>query len=86
MNLGWGLSRRYEMMEAKMAKTYTNKSGYRRYKNTGKFVHRANAEKKVGGKIRKGYEVHHKDGNRQNNKPSNLAVLKKAFHRWIHRK
>lgn len=69
-----------------MAKTYLNKSGYRKYANTGKFVHIANAEKKVGGKIYKGYEVHHKDGDKTNNSTSNLAVIKKRFHRFIHSK
>ena len=66
-----------------MAKTYKNKSGYKKYANSGKFVHIAQAEKKVGGKINDGYEVHHKDGNKTNNKISNLAVLKKKFHRRV---
>lgn len=66
-----------------MAKTYKNKSGYSVYSNSGKFVHIAQAEKKVGGKIYKGYEVHHKDGNKLNNSEENLAVLKKHFHRKI---
>lgn len=70
-----------------MDKTYKNKSGYRRYKDSGKFVHIANAEKKVGGKIYTGYEVHHKDGNKNNNSISNLAVLKKDFHqKVVHKK
>ena len=66
-----------------MRKTYKNKSGYLAYKDSGKFVHRVNAEKKVGGKIHEGYEVHHKDGNKNNNSQSNLAVLKKGFHRKV---
>ena len=70
-----------------MTKTYKNKGGYHKYKDSDKFVHIANAEKKVGGKIHKGYEVHHKDGNINNNKTSNLAVLKKNFHqKVIHKK
>ncbi|MCK4729909.1 MAG: HNH endonuclease [Candidatus Aenigmarchaeota archaeon] len=70
-----------------MAKTYKNKSGYRKYKDSGKFVHIANAEKKIGGKIFKGYEVHHKDLNKDNNRISNLAVLKKDFHqKVVHKK
>ena len=56
-----------------MPKTYKNKSGYKKYANGGKFVHIAQAEKKV----------HHKDGNKTNNRVSNLAVLKKKFHRKV---
>jgi len=52
----------------------------------GKFIHIAQAEEKVGGKIYEGYEVHHKDENANNNKISNLAVLKKDFHKNIHSK
>jgi len=63
-----------------------NKSGYKVFKERGKIqsVHKRVAEKKVGGKIYPGYEVHHKDGNKNNNRPSNLAVLKKSFHKKIH--
>ena len=66
-----------------------NKSGYKVFKDKdGKThsVHKRVAEKKVGGKIYKDYEVHHKDGNKLNNRSSNLAVLKKSFHRKIHSK
>lgn len=70
-----------------MAKAYKNKSGYWKYKDSDKFVHIANAEKKVGGKIYDGYEVHHKDHNKNNNRISNLAVLKKSFHQGtVHKK
>ena len=65
-----------------------NKSGYKVFEERGKIqsVHKRVAEKKVGGKIYPGYEVHHKDGNKNNNRPSNLAVLKKSFHKKIHAK
>jgi hypothetical protein len=43
------------------------------------------AEKKLGGAIRPGYEVHHVDGNKNNNRASNLTVVSKAAHRAIHR-
>lgn len=49
-------------------------------------THRRVAEKKVGGLIFAGYEVHHLDRNKMNNKPSNLTVVSKAAHRSIHRK
>ncbi len=65
-----------------------NKSGYQVFREGGKMlsVHKRVAEKKVGGGIYEGYEVHHKDGNKDNNRPSNLAVIKKSFHRKIHAK
>jgi len=65
-----------------------NKSGYKVFKENGKYktVHKRVAEKKVGGKIFSGYEVHHKDGNKNNNRPSNLTVIKKSDHKKIHAK
>jgi len=63
-----------------------NKSGYKVFKERGKWksVHKTVAEKKVGGKIYPGREVHHIDGNKNNNRPSNLTVLKKSDHKQIH--
>lgn len=70
--------------------TRTNSSGYQQFKDprTGQWVltHRRVAEKMVGGKIYPGREVHHIDGDRNNNRPSNLAILSSAQHRRIHRK
>lgn len=70
--------------------TWTNASGYKKFRDpkTGlaQYTHIRVAEKKVGGKIYAGYEVHHKDGDKTNNRPENLAVLKESFHRDIHRK
>ena len=65
-----------------------NKSGYKVFKENGKYesVHRRVAEKKVGGKIFPGYEVHHIDGNKNNNRPSNLTVIKESVHKKIHAK
>ena len=66
-----------------------NKRGYKTFKDTdGKWqsVHKRVAEKKVGGKIFKGHEVHHKNGNKLDNRPSNLQVLTKADHKKIHSK
>ena len=64
------------------------KNGYAQYNsgNGWKWTHRRVAEKKMGGSIRPGYEVHHINGNKRDNRPSNLRVLSKAQHRAIHRK
>ena len=66
------------------------KNGYSQYydKHSGswKFTHRRVAEKKLGGSIRPGYEVHHKNHNKKDNRASNLTVLSKPAHRAIHRK
>jgi len=42
-------------------------------------------EKMIGRKLRKGEIVHHKDGNKKNNKPSNLKLCKnQAEHAGLH--
>ena len=64
-----------------------NKSGYKVFTDrSGKpqSVHKRVAEKKMGGRVIKGYEVHHRDRNKNNNRPSNLTVIKKKTHRKIH--
>ena len=67
---------------------FKNKSGYKVYKSGSKTksVHKRVAEKRLGGKVFKGYEVHHKDGNKINNRSSNLSVIKKSTHKEIHKK
>ena len=64
-----------------------SRNGYSQYRTSSggwKFTHRRVAEKKMGGRIRSGHEVHHVDGNKRNNRPSNLRVLSKSAHRAIH--
>ena len=66
-----------------------NKSGYNTFKYTDRnwqSFHKPVAEKKVGVNIFKGHEVHHKNGNKLDNRPSNLQVLTKAAHKKIHSK
>ncbi len=65
-----------------------NNSGYKVFRENVKLksVHKRVAEKKVGGRIYPGREVHHIDGNKNNNRSSNLSVLEKSDHRQIHSK
>ncbi len=65
-----------------------NKSGYKVFKQNGKYqsVHKRVLEKKLGGKVYSGYEAHHIDGNKNNNRRSNLVVVKKSVHKKIHAK
>ena len=67
-------------------KTYVDENGYRRFKDSGKSVHRWVAEKKVKGKIHEGRVVHHRDGDKQNNDPSNLRIMSRSDHSRLHAK
>ena len=70
--------------------TGVNKSGYQTYKDpstgTWQSVHKRVAEKMVGGPIGSGREVHHIDGDKNNNRPSNLRIVSKDEHRHLHGK
>ena len=57
-------------------KTYVSKTGYRKFKDSGTYVHRWVEEKKLGRKLKPKEVVHHKDGNPLNNSPNNLKVYK----------
>jgi hypothetical protein len=59
---------------SKGRKTYITQKGYRRFKDSGKYVHRWVEEKKLGRELKLGEVVHHKDGDPLNNAPSNLKV------------
>jgi len=75
------------MGRKKFFRTRISNSGYAQY-NTGsgwKYTHRRVAEKKMGGSIYSGYEVHHVNGDKLDNRPSNLRVLSRSEHRAIHR-
>ena len=51
----------------------------------GRHLHRVIAELMIKRKLRPGEVVHHKDGNKRNNSPDNLMVLKSAAeHAKIH--
>lgn len=83
-----GYSKSFSSSKSRSFKTRTNSSGYRQY-NSGsgwKYTHRTVAAKKIGGSIGAGREVHHINGNKTDNRPSNLTVLSKLAHILVHKK
>jgi len=57
-------------------KTYVTKNGYRKFKDSGTYVHRWVEENKLGRKLKTNEVVHHIDGNPLNNSPNNLKVYR----------
>lgn len=56
-------------------------------KLNGRHVHRIIAEMKLGRKLEPGEVVHHKDGNKRNNRPENIQVLSsQSEHARLHNK
>lgn len=49
------------------------------------YEHRLIAEEKLGRRLQRGEQVHHRDGNKQNNDPANLEVCTAAEHHFEHR-
>ena len=70
---------------------YIDERGYMRYKKDGKLIHRDIAFKEIYRKNRNSfprrfseYVVHHMDGNKLNNSPSNLSIKPKDTHNLVH--
>lgn len=62
-------------------------SGYKQYLSGSgwAYTHRRVAEKQIGHTIPKGYEVHHKNAVKTDNRPANLVIFPKSIHQKIHR-
>lgn len=68
------------------SKTYIDRNGYKRFKDSNKLVHRHSAEKKLGRKLKPREVVHHKDRNKQNNSAGNLWVFpNQKIHDKVHK-
>jgi hypothetical protein len=74
--------------KSKARKTYVDKkTGYRKFKDSGKSVHRWVAEKKIGRELNASEVVHHKNRNKLDNSPQNLRVLpNQKEHYKLHKK
>ncbi len=53
-------------------------------KTFGRHTHRVVAEQTIGRPLLKGEIVHHIDGNKRNNDPSNLKVMTQSEHCKLH--
>jgi hypothetical protein len=69
-----------------MGSTYTDRNGYKRYRDSNLLEHRVIEAKKLGHPLGQGTIVHHKDGNRSNNSGSNLYAMSRSSHSSYHAK
>ena len=64
----------------KLSKVYIDKKGYKRFKDSGKLVHRHVMERKLGFRLRKDVIVHHINGIKTDNRFENLQLMTKKEH------
>ena len=64
--------------------TRVDEDGYRRFVNSGRYVHRWVMEKELKRKLLRNEIVHHKNENKLDNRPENLEVMTKKEHYKIH--
>ncbi len=77
-----GVSRATTQQRADMLRDRGEGRTYR--KRNGRHEHRVVAERMLGRTLRKGEVVHHIDGDKRNNDPSNLAVMTQGQHMREH--
>lgn len=74
------------MFSVHMNNVYRDKWGNIKYRDSGKTVAVARMEKKFRHPLSEGSVVHHKNGDKSDNRPSNLKVFKsQAEHTRVHR-
>ena len=71
-------------MEEQKEKTKVNEKGYLEFADSKNLVHIWKAKKKYGKDKLEGMQVHHIDGDKQNNDYSNLLLLSKEDHYYLH--
>jgi len=72
--------------ECYKSNTFETRKGYRKFKDSGEYVHREIAAAKNHVPIKTIGVVHHKNGNKADNRPSNLQILPdQATHARLHR-
>ncbi|MBN8466179.1 HNH endonuclease [Corallococcus exiguus] len=67
--------------------SFGSKNGYKTFVTRGgqtKFVHVHVMEKTLGGPLRRGQVVHHINGDKGDNRPSNLTALSRGVHGRVH--
>ena len=67
---------------AQLENKHASKNTYKKF--YGKHEHRVNADQMAGRKLLRDEDVHHIDGDKHNNDPSNLMILSASDHAKLH--